>query len=144
MSVEQNEFLSQVQLQILAEQAIKQYPSDYQGQVKLLCQSENATFQISTGSARYALRIHRPNYHSKLDIQSELEWLDALNASGIQVPVAIADQSGERVITLKLSNDIYRYAVLFNWVEGDMPTVEVDPTAFEQLGSSEGICAFFA
>ncbi|MGB9037430.1 MAG: phosphotransferase [Acinetobacter calcoaceticus] len=134
MSVEQNEFLSQVQLQILAEQAIKQYPSAYQGQVKLLCQSENATFQISTGSARYALRIHRPNYHSKLDIQSELEWLDALNASGIQVPVAIADQSGERVITLKLSNDIYRYAVLFNWVEGDMPTVEVDPTAFEQLG----------
>ncbi|NUL20456.1 phosphotransferase, partial [Agrobacterium tumefaciens] len=85
-------------------------------------------------SARYALRIHRPNYHSKLDIESELEWLDALNASGIQVPVAIADQSGERVITLKLSNDIYRYAVLFNWVEGDMPTVEVDPTAFEQLG----------
>ena len=50
------------------------------------------------------------------------------------MPVAIADQSGERVITLKLSNDIYRYAVLFNWVEGDMPTVEVDPTAFEQLG----------
>ena len=84
MSVEQNEFLSQVQLQILAEQAIKQYPSDYQGQVKLLCQSENATFQVSTGSARYALRIHRPNYHSKLDIQSELEWLDALNASGIK------------------------------------------------------------
>lgn len=134
MTVEQNEFLSSVQLQILAEQAIKQYPNEYQGSVKLLCQSENATFLVTTAQAKYALRIHRPNYHHLQDIESELAWLDALNQSGIEVPLAIADQDGQRVITLKLAEGISRYAVLFNWINGSMPTTDVDPTAFQQLG----------
>lgn len=108
MTVEQNEFLSSVQLQILAEQAIKQYPNEYQGSVKLLCQSENATFLVTTAQAKYALRIHRPNYHHLQDIESELAWLDALNQSGIEVPLAIADQDGQRVITLKLAEGISR------------------------------------
>lgn len=134
MTVEQNEFLSLVQLQILAEQAIQHYSAQYQGTVKLLCQSENATFLVATSTAKYALRIHRPNYHTKQDIESELAWLDALNESGVEVPLAITDQQGHRVITLKLSDDIVRYAVLFNWVDGSMPTIDVDPTAFQQLG----------
>lgn len=134
MTVEQNEFLSSVQLQMLAEQAIQQYPAQYAGTVKLLCQSENATFVVTTPTARYALRIHRPNYHSKQNIESELAWLDALSKNGIDVPLAISDREGQQVLTLKLSDDIVRYAVLFNWVEGTMPTVDVDPTAFQQLG----------
>lgn len=132
--VEQNEYLDANTLLMLAEQAILQYPKAYQGQVKLLCQSENATFLVRTDKARYALRIHRPNYHSKQDIESELHWLDALTESGIAVPQAILNKQGERVLTLALSDGTTRYAALFNWVEGDMPTTEVDPTAFQQLG----------
>ncbi len=63
-----------------------------------------------------------------------MAWLDALNQSGIEVPLAIANQNGQRVITLKLAEGISRYAVLFNWVNGSMPTTDVDPTAFQQLG----------
>lgn len=135
MTVEQNEFLNAAQLQSLAEQAMRYYPTEYQGEIKLLCQSENATFIIRNKQHCYALRIHRPNYHSRLNILSELEWLDALNQSGIAVPLAIADSNGQLVITLKLSDEIIRYAVLFHWIAGTMPTIEVDPTAFQQLGN---------
>ncbi|MFT4020955.1 MAG: phosphotransferase [Acinetobacter sp.] len=132
--VEQNEYLDAAALQQLAEQAIHQYPHDYQGELKLLCQSENATFVVRTPNARYALRIHRPNYHSKIDIESELKWLDALTDYGIAVPQAILNTTGDRVLTLTLQDGTTRYAVLFNWVEGEMPTTDVDPTAFQQLG----------
>ncbi|WP_445115331.1 phosphotransferase enzyme family protein [Acinetobacter sp. WZC-1] len=134
MSVQQNEFLSAEQLLSLAGQAIQLYPPEYRGTVRLLCQSENATFSVQTEHARYALRIHRPNYHSRQDIESELQWLHALNEYGIAVPQAIADMHGQHVLTLSLTDDIHRFAVLFNWIEGDMPTVDVDPTAFRQLG----------
>ncbi|MEB3767646.1 phosphotransferase enzyme family protein [Acinetobacter sp. MD2] len=134
MSVEQNEYLDTTTLFALAEQAVAQYPKNYHGQIKLLCQSENATFIVRTAEARYALRLHRPNYHNKQNIESELHWLDALTEHGIAVPQAILSTQNERVLTLQLEDGQIRYAVLFNWVEGDMPTTEVDPTAFQQLG----------
>lgn len=132
--VAQNECLDAYTLYQLAEQAVKQYPTAVQGSVKLLCQSENATFVVQTDTARYALRIHRPNYHQKQDIESELNWLDALKAYGIAVPQAIHNMQNERVLTLGLPDGTIRYAVLFDWIAGDMPTTDVDPQAFQQLG----------
>mgnify|MGYP002651309933 CR=1 FL=1 len=138
MSVEQNEYLSHSQLLQLATQAMTFYSNAYQGDIRLLCQSENATFIIRTPHARYALRIHRPHYHSKQDIESELAWLDALNSNGIAVPQAIPAQQGQRVLCLNLDENTQRYAVLFNWVDGEMPTVDVSPAAFQQLGQITG------
>lgn len=134
MSVEQNETLNPKQLLQLAQQAIAAYPAQYHGEVQLLCQSENATFIIRSAQARYALRIHRPHYHSRSAIESELAWLDALTAQGIEVPQAIAATDGQRVRTLELDAQTQRYAVLFEWIEGSMPTIDVSPTAFQQLG----------
>ncbi|MEB3753377.1 phosphotransferase enzyme family protein [Acinetobacter sp. MD2(2019)] len=134
MYVEQNECLDAATLQALAEKAVAQYPKKYQGKINLLCQSENATFVVRTAETKYALRLHRPNYHNKQNIESELNWLDALTQSGIAVPQAILSEQGERVLTLDLDDGNIRYAVLFNWVDGDMPTTDVDPTAFQQLG----------
>ncbi|WP_353173520.1 phosphotransferase enzyme family protein [Acinetobacter rudis] len=134
MTALQNESLDHKQLMCLAEQAMALYPKQYHGTIKLLCQSENATFLIRTEKDRYALRIHRPNYHSQQDIESELRWLDALTEQGIAVPQAIHDEHGHRVVRLQLEPNIQRYAVLFNWVEGDMPTINVNPTAFQKLG----------
>ncbi|MCF9045222.1 phosphotransferase enzyme family protein [Acinetobacter nectaris] len=131
----QNEILDTPTLYALAEQAMQQYDLQYQGKIKLLCQSENATFVIQTPNTKYALRLHRPNYHSKKAIQSELLWLDALTEHGISVPQAITNKDGEYVLTLKYSSKIERHAVLFNWVQGEMPTTDVDPKAFKQLGS---------
>lgn len=134
MSAEQYDTLDDATLTRLAEHAMTRYAPPFQGEVALLCRSENATFVIMAAGKRYALRLHRANYHQKADIESELAWLDALSDIGIQVPEAIADASGERLLTLSLADGSERYAVLFHWMEGEMPTTEVDPRSFHQLG----------
>ncbi|SDB89716.1 phosphotransferase enzyme family protein [Acinetobacter boissieri] len=132
--VEQNEYLSIDELQRIALDASNHYSQTKNAQVKLLCQSENATFMVSTSQEKFALRIHRPHYHSKQDILSELHWLQALQEDGMSVPEAILSQNNEYVLTLPSSDRSVRYAVLFKWINGDMPTTEVNPIAFKQLG----------
>ncbi|WOE32900.1 MULTISPECIES: phosphotransferase enzyme family protein [unclassified Acinetobacter] len=135
MTVQQNEYLSRQQLILLAKKALGAYANEYQGEISLLCQSENATFLVKTPSQRFALRIHRPNYHSYIQIESELNWLDALREHGIAVPQAIECQQGKRVQTMIVDQDTVRYGVLFHWIEGTMPTVtSIDPQDFKQLG----------
>ncbi|MFG6666103.1 phosphotransferase enzyme family protein [Halomonas sp. HNIBRBA4712] len=134
MSAEQYDTLDNAALTRLAEQAMTRYEPHLQGEVALLCRSENATFVLTVEGRRHALRLHRANYHQKADIESELAWLDALRETGIQVPEAIADAGGERVLTLALPDGSERHAVLFHWMEGEMPTTEVDPRSFHQLG----------
>lgn len=134
MSALQYETLNTSEITHLALQALKAYPMAVQGELRLLCRSENATFVIDTPSQRYALRLHRGNYHDQQAIESELMWLDALRAAGLQVPEAVYDQQGERIQTLDAEQGEVRYAVIFHWMEGEMPTSDVNPEAFHQLG----------
>lgn len=50
------------------------------------------------------------------------------------VPEAVPDKEGETVLTLRLPEGGERYVVLFHWIDGEMPTTDVDPRAFQQLG----------
>jgi Ser/Thr protein kinase RdoA (MazF antagonist) len=134
MTATQYDDLDNTALFTLAQQAVARYPASLQGTLSLLCRSENATFLLVAGGKRYALRLHRGNYHARADIESELHWLDALRETGIVVPEAVADKEGETVQTLLLPDGGRRHAVLFHWIEGEMPTTEVDPRAFQQLG----------
>ena len=134
MSVKQYDALDQAVLMHIANHVVQAYPSLQGAEIKLLCRSENATFSLSARGKRYALRLHRGNYHQKAAIESELLWLDALRSQGIQVPEALRDGEGERIQTYGLSADEQRHAVVFHWIEGEMPTCEVSPVAFRQLG----------
>ena len=135
MGAKQYDTLSNDAILLLAERALRRYPTFSGAAVKLLCRSENATLQVVQGARRYALRIHRSNYHSGQEIESELLWLDALRDAGIGVPQALHDREGARVQVLPLADGGVRHAVLFHWIEGEMPTTEVDPAAFRQLGA---------
>ncbi|KMV69285.1 serine kinase [bacteria symbiont BFo1 of Frankliniella occidentalis] len=135
MTAKQNDTLNNDALQRLAERTLARYPAALQGKLSLLCRSENATFLLEAGGKRYALRLHRPDYHQYADIVSELQWLDALRETGIEVPQAVADSAGETVQTLVLEEGTVRHAVLFHWIEGEMPGTDVDPRAFRQLGN---------
>ncbi|MGD9423842.1 phosphotransferase enzyme family protein [Pantoea sp. NSTU24] len=134
MSAKQYDNLTDSQLTLMAQQALACYPAALQGTLSLLCRSENATFLLQAAGRRYALRLHRGDYHQKADIVSELLWLDALRETGIMVPEAVPDNTGEKVLTLRLPEGGERHAVLFHWIEGEMPTTDVDPRAFQQLG----------
>ncbi|MDE7538697.1 phosphotransferase enzyme family protein [Gluconobacter sphaericus] len=127
--------LTDTALQALAEEAMTQYAPHFHGRVSLLTRSENATFRIDTPTGRYAMRIHRPDYHDHVAIESEIQWLSALdNDIGLGVPTAITSSDGKTVLTCAMDDGSHRHVVLFHWVEGEMPTANVDPRSFRRLG----------
>ncbi len=134
MDVQQNDSLTDQQLMQIAVAALQRYPQLSNGQLSLICRSENATFALESAGQRYAMRLHRANYHSKQDIASELLWLDALRDSGTEVPQAVCDPQGEQVQTLHTEDGDIRHVVVFHWMDGEMPTTNVDPVAFQALG----------
>ena len=118
----------------LAHAALAQYPLR-DAQPSLLSISENVVFRIDTPSGpRHVLRLHRPGYHTAAEIGSELAWLDALHATGLDVPRPRPGRDGGRIRTLCGTDGIPRHAVLFDWMEGTEPTTDVDPAAFARLG----------
>lgn len=97
--------------------------------LSLIKYRENAVFRVQTPSGtRYALRIHRPGYHSEQALSSELLWVDSLTKAGIEAPRPIPTPGGEFLVKTTRDDDT-RHADLFVWVEG------------EQLGSVETGCA---
>jgi Ser/Thr protein kinase RdoA (MazF antagonist) len=98
--------------------------------------SENHTYRVEDPASgrRYALRVHRPGYRTARQIESELEWIDALRSDGAVdtcVPVSAAD--GSRVVSVLGSHNV----VLFEWLQGTEPDLEGDDViaGFRTLGA---------
>lgn len=112
--------------QRLAKKALAQWALE-DAALSVIKVRENAVFKVESGSGKkYALRIHRAGYHSDASLRSELQWMQALEQSGIDVPEPLATLDGQMFIVL---DEDYmgepRQIDLFAWVEG------------EQLGSVE-------
>jgi len=101
--------------------------------------SENHTYRVDdpeTGR-RYALRVHRPGYRTARQIESELEWLDALRGDGaVDTCVPVRAPDGERVVAVS-ANGLERNVVLFDWLPGSEPDPEGDEViaGFRLLGA---------
>jgi len=97
------------------------------GGLSLIKQRENAVYKLETESGeRFALRIHRANYHSDAALDAELTWIKALEQSGIGVPAAIPTATGEFFAKISIPEvPEIRQVDLLAWVEG------------EQIGSIE-------
>ncbi|MCS6771665.1 MAG: phosphotransferase [Kiritimatiellae bacterium] len=105
--------------------------------VRLLNLSENATFLVEAPASRYRsiLRVHRPGYHSKEAIKSEIEWICALSAHpNISTALPIRGRNGEIVQTFEHpSVPEPRNVVMFQFLPGREPDPS-DVRSFEQLG----------
>ncbi|MGH2876520.1 MAG: phosphotransferase enzyme family protein [Solirubrobacteraceae bacterium] len=103
--------------------------------------SENHTYRVhDPASGRsYALRVHRPGYHSAAEIGSELTWLDALAADGaVATPGVVAATDGSRVVAVATDDLDAHNVVMFDWLAGSPPDVEAEdaaPSQFEALGA---------
>lgn len=116
-------------LEACAHAAIKHYEFSPQVEIELVNISENTTYRLDdpvTGNSA-ALRIHRPSYHSKSEIESELLWMDALRTSRIiETARPIATREGAWVTNVDIENGLNRDVVLFEWMPGAAPTTEED------------------
>ncbi|WP_024952236.1 phosphotransferase enzyme family protein [Cobetia crustatorum] len=115
-----------VHLEELAQRSLRHWGLEG-SDLSLVKYRENAVYQVSAGNGeRYALRIHRHGYHSFAALQSELQWMAALNDSGISVPEVLSTNDGRLLVSE--STEIIeepRHVDLFAWIDGaPLGTVE--------------------
>lgn len=107
----------------VAARALSEYDLSPDSTLSLLNLSENATYAVddeATGT-RSILRVHRKDYHRKHEIESELDWLHALQRDGtVTVPTVLPARDGRRVVTVD-QDGTPRYVVHFEMVEGTEP-----------------------
>ena len=94
--------LSDDDLRAIAERALPHWGLEPE-RLELISRSENTVFRLDMPDGRaYALRVHRPGYHTFQELESELLWTQALNDAGIHVPVGRRTLDGPGYATIRL------------------------------------------
>jgi Ser/Thr protein kinase RdoA (MazF antagonist) len=96
---------------------------------------ENAVFKIETKFGIAALRIHRPGYHSRIEIESELQWMDYLVQTGLKVPTPLQTRHCTFVAEARDDQQQPYIVDLLSWLDGEPLGKSRVPLAFskEQL-----------
>lgn len=107
-------------------------------EVSLLTISENATFRADDPDRAdpVILRVHRPRYHSRAEIESELDWIDALRAEGVvDAPEPLRTREGARLADFAHGGET-RHVAAFGFIPGVEPQADGAHTeGFETLGA---------
>lgn len=125
----------------LAEHALIKYDFTKNAKLRLLNYSENITYLVESPESPYktVLRVNRPGYHSKTELEAELFWVEAiLESSDIIVPKPLAGKNGGfvQVIAKDRYGNPY-HCVMFTFLEGNAPDEENEQglvQEFEKLG----------
>lgn len=123
----------------ISKNALDLYPLSSQATIKLINFSENITYLVEDAekNKRMILRISRPGYHTKEELDSELIWMDMLKRNAhIAMPAPIAGKDGRFVQTLFTEQSMQVYqCVLFTFLEGDSPDEQDNlPPLFQKVG----------
>ena len=103
--------------------------------VTLLSFSENGTFLVETDAGRQVLRVHRPGYHDRAAVESELDWMHSLRRdSSITTPQVIPAADGHRVVEARIGDET-RLVDMFTFVEGTIAEDDASDISFSELGA---------
>lgn len=124
--------------------ALRLWPGFVGSRATLINLSENHTFRLDApDGARAILRVHRPLYHTRLGIESELAWMQALREdAGLFTPRPLPGSDGAFVQQAPfLAPHDMRHMVAFAFEDGAEPRPEDDLGAvFFQLGALAAQC----
>lgn len=111
----------------LARSALRAWEIDCAA-LALIKQRENAVYKVvAADGRRYALRLHRSGYHTDRALRSELQWMAALQAAGVDVPQVVPTTGADLFIVMAHPESGEQVQIdLFEWIDG------------VQLGTSEG------
>lgn len=125
----------------IASQSLAFYPGLSSADVRLLNYSENATYLVENRESKekFILRVNQPGYHTKPEIESELEWLLAIHTEAkVKVHLPIPNREGNYIQTIQLDGDPEEYyCTLFSFLPGQSPDEEQENELirnFETLG----------
>lgn len=106
-------------LTVLATAALEQWPGEYE-QPELLKYRENAVFSVRRSDGeRFALRVHRYDYHSDAALHSELSWMKQLGDLGVNVPPIIPAEDGRLFVSVSADSvPEARQVDMLGWLTG--------------------------
>lgn len=127
-----------------ASEAINHYSILAQASYEMIDYSENATYLVKNiDGTSFILRISRPNYHEKEEIEAEIAWLKMLHEqSPIDVSLPIRADDGDYVHAHKVNNTIY-YSTIFTFLEGNKPDESKEEQLIQQFETLGTITAMF-
>lgn len=68
------------------------------------------------------LRVHRPGYHTLVEIESELAWLRSVHHEGlVGTAEVVPDLEGSPVVAVRTAGGDDRYVTRFTWLDGAPP-----------------------
>lgn len=88
--------------------------------LSLIKHRENAVYRVdTTDGTKYALRVHRPQYHSNEELMSEIQWMAALTEAGVYTPAVIPATDGDliKVLTPEGQEEPFQIDIL-SWADG--------------------------
>ncbi len=111
--------------------------------IRLINVSENLTYLVeANGIPKSILRVHRPDYRSQQEIESELIWLDRIQYENlIATPTVFRGKDAARIQNIKSPNTGRLVnLVMFEFVEGSNPEADDDQSElFHSLGEMAAI-----
>ncbi|WP_417581218.1 phosphotransferase enzyme family protein [Pelagibacterium sp.] len=122
--------------------ALSLWPGLALGTPTLINLSENHTFRIDcVDGGKAILRVHRPRYHSRLAIESELSWMQALRRDAdLFTPRPLPAVNGKLVQEAMFLGEM-RHMVAFVFEDGGEPNEQDDlAPVFGQLGALAARC----
>lgn len=106
--------------------------------VDLLTISENATFLATDAASdrKVVLRVHRPGYHTRDEIESELSWITDLRRAGVvDTPEPLLCKTGGHIAGFDMNGE-HRPVVAFSFMTGREPSPRDDLVdGFRTLGA---------
>lgn len=128
-----------VLIERVAKKALRNWELSANAQLKLLSLSENATYRVDSGDLPkpVVLRVHRPGYHTRDAVRTELAWMAALQKeTGILTPQAIPTSDGDYVVEVEDNHHLMepRFVDLFEFIEGKEPDESSLQSSFHDLG----------
>ena len=97
-------------------------------QLSLLKLSENQTFRVDTRSGdKLVVRVHRPGYSTRAELESEHLWIDALASDGFGVPLPVLARDGSGYVEVD-SPDGPRQVGVITWIDGPPMADVLDQT----------------
>jgi Ser/Thr protein kinase RdoA (MazF antagonist) len=118
-----------------AREALKSFPIEVED-LELVSLAENVTYRVTDrrDGVAYALRLHRPWYHTIDELISERAWVRALAEAGIavQMPVRTRDGLEYAAVTIPGSGE-KRFAGLARWTTGRVLAAVLRETTDTQI-----------
>lgn len=106
-------------LEVLARSALEQWDLGAGARVELVQHRENTVFCVNAGGRRYALRVHRANYHSDAELASEFIWTRHLNSVKLRTPQPVPARCGALFVHADAEGvPETRRVDLLEWFEG--------------------------